>query len=81
MWNPFRKVIQADPVFEALANQHICPDCKGESFFMGPKGGAAQNVKCANPECGSEFNLAPFEDGAWLGPPMLVQRIGKTRQI
>jgi hypothetical protein len=77
MWNPFRRkpVVPYDPVFDALANRHICPDCKHDSFLMGPKGGMGQNVKCE--DCGSEFNLAPFEDGQWCGEPFIAERIGE----
>jgi len=34
----------------------ICPDCGGDKFLKGPEGGNCINFKCANPECGSEFN-------------------------
>jgi hypothetical protein len=40
---------------------------------MGPKGGMGQNIQCS--DCGSEFNLAPFEDGQWLGEPFMAERI------
>ena len=72
MW-PFKPKQVVDPVFEALANQHVCPDCKGDKFLMGPQGGMGQNVKCEG--CGSEFNLAPFEDGQWLVAPFIAERI------
>lgn len=32
-----------------------CPDC-GASLVSGPSGGMSQNVKCADPSCGSRFN-------------------------
>lgn len=39
----------------------ICPDCGGIEFLEGPHGGLAVNVKCANEECGSKFNICwPF---------------------
>lgn len=31
----------------------VCPDCDSTEWFMGPCGGAGQNIMCAN--CGSEF--------------------------
>ena len=34
-----------------------CPDCSGKEFYEGPEGGAAQNIFCANPDCGSKYNL------------------------
>ncbi len=75
MWNPFKKKeTKLDPVFHALAVDHVCPDCAGAEFNMGPQGGMSQNIKCANPDCGSEFCVAPFEDGRFLGEPFLVQR-------
>ena len=36
-----------------------CPDCGGEKFLPGPRGGLAMNIKCANPACGSKFNVCP----------------------
>ncbi|MBA7482928.1 hypothetical protein ES707_18432 [subsurface metagenome] len=39
----------------------ICPDCGNTRFLEGPHGGGAVNVKCANKECESKFNLCwPF---------------------
>lgn len=79
MW-PFRKKSEAplDPVFEALANRHACPDCGGTEFNMGPQGSMSQNIKCSNPECGSEFCAAPFEDGKWLGVPFVAERTNRS---
>jgi len=34
---------------------HNCWDCGSKDFMMGPRGGMAQNVMCAN--CGSKFNF------------------------
>jgi hypothetical protein len=33
-----------------------CPDCKRLGFVGGPRGGAGQNIFCAN--CGAGFNVA-----------------------
>lgn len=71
-------IVNANPVFEALANRHVCPDCGGDSFSMGPQGGMSQNIKCSNLECGSEFSVAPFEDGQWLGTPIMVERTNRS---
>ena len=81
MW-PFSKKTETavDPLTYALYNQHSCPDCGQDRFTMGSQGGACQNIKCANPECGSEFNVAPFEDGQWLDAPFLVQRVNRTEE-
>src|SRR5271154_985542 len=53
----------ADPLLDAIGNRHVCPDCGGNKFTMGPSGGMSQNIKCSNLECGSEFCAAPFENG------------------
>lgn len=37
-----------------------CPYCKGTKWLIGPSGGAATNVMCANPECGHWFNNSVF---------------------
>ena len=35
-----------------------CPACKsGRGFFAGPRGGAALNIMCRNPNCRMEFNV------------------------
>lgn len=44
------RLLQAEPE---------CPDCAGHRFYSGPEGGLCTNIKCANPECGSEFNWCP----------------------
>jgi len=67
-----------DPILEALGTLHICPDCKGNTFIMGPQGGMSQNIKCENRECGSEFSVAPFEDGQWLDVPMMAKRTNRS---
>ncbi len=76
-WKFWQKkpVASLDPVFKALVVDHKCPDCGGGTFLMGPHGGMAQNIKCANTACGSEFNCAPFDDGQWCGKPFIAERI------
>jgi len=65
-----------DPIFwQALYVDRKCPDCGSTDFFMGLQGGLAQNVMCANENCGSKFNLAIFEDGTWYGAPFMIDRI------
>ena len=69
-----------DPVFEALAVRHVCPDCGGDKFNMGPSGGMSQNIKCSNMECGSEFCVAPFEDGQFYGEPFFAKRTNRSEE-
>lgn len=38
-----------------------CPDCGGEEFIDGPRGGLSRNMKCATAWCGSEYNIARYE--------------------
>ncbi len=40
--------------------EYTCPDCKGHDFKEGPHGGLSVNIKCANPKCGSGFNVCPI---------------------
>lgn len=47
-------------LFVSVVENNQCPDCKKFGFLAGPRGGLAQNVKCANRECGSRFNVTPF---------------------
>lgn len=67
-----------DALYWALYYNHQCPDCNGKDFYMGPQGGMSQNIQCANTRCASWFNVAPFEDGVWLGDPFLIQRISNS---
>lgn len=71
-----------DPVFAALTDHKgaHCPDCGNEIFYYGPHGGACQNVMCANDDCGSRFNLAPFDDG-WRGAPFVADRISEPSPL
>lgn len=64
------------PTVQECLVKGICPDCGGNKWFMGPQGGMCQNIKCSNPDCGSRFNCGPFEDGQWLGQPLIADRIG-----
>lgn len=54
---------------EKLQHGH-CPDCFGDQWYEGPSGGMATNYTCANPECGSRFNLAL---------PMFASRISEPQ--
>jgi len=51
-----------------------CPDCGNHGFIGGPRGGAGQNIYCANPQCRAAFMVAP------RGRVMLVQRVGKAQE-
>ncbi len=77
-FRPAVPVKEVDPVFDALAIDHTCPDCGGEEFNMGPQGGMSQHIKCSNVECGSEFCVAPFEDGEFLDTPMVARRTNRS---
>lgn len=47
-----------------------CPDCGGNEFQEGPRGGLSQNVRCSNMVCSAEFNLTFFQ-----GKLLFVDRI------
>jgi ribosomal protein S27AE len=40
-----------------------CPRCGSTEFLAGPRGGAAQNVKCA--KCDYGMNVARLPDGGY----------------
>jgi hypothetical protein len=44
-------------VYDALVKHQRCPDCNCQNFFMGPEGGACQNIECVS--CHSRFNYCP----------------------
>jgi hypothetical protein len=37
-----------------------CPDCGGRGFVLGPRGGLALNIECAQIPCRARFNVALF---------------------
>jgi hypothetical protein len=43
-----------------IVNLGILPCCGGTEFYEGPHGGMNVNIKCANPACGQEWNIAAF---------------------
>ncbi len=50
---------EVSPVEEADLKKGICPDCGGDEFLEGPRGGLAVNIRCK--QCGAEFNIRwPF---------------------
>ena len=49
-----------------LNEKYLCPDCGSPFFLLGPSGGMAQNIKCADAACGSTF---------WFAPPFSPERI------
>jgi len=63
--------VDAD-LFAIINNR--CPDCGNYGFIGGPRGGAGQNIFCANPECMAAFMVAPRK------APMIVQRVGKAEE-
>jgi hypothetical protein len=64
-----------DPDLAESIKEDKCPDCGGEGFLKGPEGGMSSNIMCANPECGSRFNVCPptFAANVWfaqrISPP------------
>lgn len=49
---------EQDADAESIAKNR-CPVCSNWGFIEGPRGGAGQNIFCANPTCRSSFNVAP----------------------
>ena len=49
-------------LFDQLS-QKGCPDCGCSDFNEGPSAGLSVNIRCANEECHSEFNIMPM--GGW----------------
>lgn len=49
-----------DPI-AAKIEENTCPDCQQTGFLEGPHGGMSVNIMCANPVCGSEFNVASYD--------------------
>lgn len=45
-----------------MVRQNQCPACGNFGFIPGPRGGAGQNVYCANPACRAAYLVAPRHD-------------------
>ena len=43
----------------AMIRENQCPTCGNWGFLPGPRGGAGQNIFCANPGCRSAYMIAP----------------------
>jgi len=54
------------------ANQ--CPVCKNWGFIPGPRGGAGQNIYCANPRCRAAFMVAPRHN------IVIAERVGEAAE-
>lgn len=48
--------------FTNIVDELKCPACGGEKFQLGPRGGAAQNIRCV---CGHELNVCRLPDKRW----------------
>lgn len=48
-------------LFEIVHLKDTCPDCDGNGFYGGPRGGMSQNIFCRNVKCRSGFNLTVFD--------------------
>lgn len=56
-------------------NSGHCPDCRGRGFVLGPRGGLALNIECAQLPCRARFNVALFS-----GVAQTAQRIEKRSE-
>lgn len=43
----------------AMIRGNQCPTCRNWGFLPGPRGGAGQNIYCANPDCRAAYMVAP----------------------
>jgi len=43
----------------------ICPNCGASKWLLGPRGGLARNIKCA--ECGEVYNILSCIGVEWRG--------------
>ena len=54
-----RNPSEEEKLFDQLS-KFGCPDCGCSEFQEGPSASIAVNIRCANEECHSEFNIAPM---------------------
>lgn len=57
-------------LFKKKNKNLACPDCKCESFYMGPEHGGSQNIECV--QCNSKFDYSP---------PFSLERIGGKWEV
>ena len=55
-----------------LIRHNQCPACKNFGFIPGPRGGAGQNIYCANPHCRAAFMVAPRHN------IVMAERVGEA---
>lgn len=58
-------------VLQTIESGH-CPTCNGRGFILGPQGGRAINIECANLECRARYNVTMF-----AGHVMMAEAIPK----
>lgn len=56
----------------AMIRSNQCPACGNWGFIPGPRGGAGQNIYCANPHCRTAFMVAPRHD------IQMAERVGEA---
>lgn len=63
-----------------IVNDLVCPRCKGTKWQMGPRGGAAQNIRCV---CGYELNVTKLPDGRFWVEDITARRMkgGDAKQL
>ena len=52
-----------------------CPDCSSRGFVLGPQGGMAINIECADLACRARFNVAFYS-----GMVLTAQRIERQAE-
>jgi hypothetical protein len=62
-----------DEMLAVMISRGHCPDCTQRGFVIGPQGGSAINIECANLGCRSRFNASFY-----AGNVLLVQRIDRS---
>ena len=58
-----------EAMLNMLSSGH-CPICARRGFVLGPQGGSAINIECANLDCRRRFNVTLF-----AGQVMMAQQI------
>lgn len=53
-----------------------CPACKQRGFIIGPRGGSAINIECANVQCRQRFNVT-YDHHQHVVMSQRIERVGK----
>ena len=62
-----------------LLTRGICPQCRQRGFVLGPRGGAAQNIECADIACRARYNVTAYAGSVVMAETIPRESEGGSR--